>query len=109
MANYVKRTIRLNPSQARSLSGIADRRGLSEYAMLLKVIDAGFLSVLHGTDKETDLADLAREIGAISERLAEAERVSDGGAVRVRRAGASAILTGRRDIREQGLPHQSTT
>ena len=49
MANHIKRTIRLNPSQARSLSGIADRRGLSEYAMLLKVIDAGFLSVLHGT------------------------------------------------------------
>ena len=77
MASYVKRTIRLNPSQARSLSGIADRRGLSEYAMLLKVIDAGFLSVLHGTDKETDLAELAREIGAISERLAEVERVLD--------------------------------
>ena len=77
MASYVKRTIRLNPSQARSLSGIADRRGLSEYAMLLKVIDAGFLSVLQGTDKETDLAELAREMGAISERLAEAERVLD--------------------------------
>ena len=45
--------------------------------MLLKVIDAGFLSVLHGTDKETDLAELAREIGAISARLAEAERVLD--------------------------------
>ena len=75
MASYIKRTIRLNPSQARSLSGIADRRGLSEYAMLLKVIDAGFLSVLHGTDKDTDLAELAREIGSISERLAEAERV----------------------------------
>ena len=77
MASHIKRTIRLNPSQARSLSGIADRRGLSEYAMLLKVIDAGFLAVLHGTDKETDLAELAREIGAISERLAEAERVLD--------------------------------
>lgn len=77
MTSHIKRTIRLNPSQARSLSGIADRRGLSEYAMLLKVIDAGFLSVLHGADKETDLAELAREIGAISVRLAEAERVLD--------------------------------
>lgn len=77
MASYIKRTIRLNPSQARLLSGIAKQRELSEYAMLLKVIDAGFLSVLHGTDKEIDLAELAGEIGSISERLAETERVLD--------------------------------
>ncbi|QCI95299.1 hypothetical protein FA702_06405 [Novosphingobium sp. EMRT-2] len=71
MASYIKRTIRLNPSQARTLSGFANRRGLSEYALLLKVIDAGFLALLHGTDRETDLAEMASVIGSISERLAE--------------------------------------
>ena len=70
-------TVRLSPSQYRVLADFAKRRGLSEYAMLARVVEAGFLAMLHDTDKETDLAELAREIGAISERLAEAERVLD--------------------------------
>jgi hypothetical protein len=70
-------TVRLNPSQYRVLADFAKRRGLSDYAMLARVVEAGFLAMLHGTDKETDLAELAREIGSISERLAEAERVLD--------------------------------
>jgi hypothetical protein len=70
-------TVRLRPSQYRVLADFAKRRGLSEYAMLARVVEAGFLAMLHGTDKETDLAELAREIGAISARLAEAERVLD--------------------------------
>lgn len=70
-------TVRLSPSQYRVLADLAKRRGLSDYAMLARVVEAGFLAMLHGTDKETDLAELAREIGAISERLAEAERVLD--------------------------------
>lgn len=70
-------TVRLSPSQCRVLADFAKRRGLSDYAMLARVVEAGFLAMLHGTDKETDLAELAREIGSISERLAEAERVLD--------------------------------
>lgn len=70
-------TVRLNPSQYRVLADFARRRGLSDYAMLARVVEAGFLAMLHGTGKETDLAELAREIGAISARLAEAERVLD--------------------------------
>lgn len=70
-------TVRLSPSQYRVLADFARRRSLSDYAMLARVVEAGFLAMLHGTDKETDLAELAREIGAISERLAEAERVLD--------------------------------
>jgi hypothetical protein len=70
-------TVRLSPSQYRVLSDFARRRGLSDYAMLARVVEAGFLAMLHCTDKETDLAELAREIGSISERMAEAERVLD--------------------------------
>ena len=77
MASFIKRTIRLNPSQARTLTGFANRRGLSEYALLLKVIAAGFLALLHGADREVDLAEMASVIGSISERLADAERVLD--------------------------------
>lgn len=70
-------TVRLNPSQHRLLADFAKRRGLSQYAMLARVVEAGLLSLLHGTDKEIDLAELAGEIGSISERLAETERVLD--------------------------------
>jgi len=77
MASHTKRTIRLNPSQARTLHSIAERGGVSQYAMLLKIIDAGFGSVIGGTDKNADVVAMAREIGSISGRLAEAERVLD--------------------------------
>ena len=70
-------TVRLNPSQHRLLADFAKRRGLSQYAMLARVVEAGLLLLLHGTDKETDLAELAGEIDSISERLAETERVLD--------------------------------
>lgn len=77
MLTASKRTVRLNPSQARTLSGIAGRRGLTEYAMLQRIIEAGFLSVLHGTDRDSDTREIANGVGMISERLAEVERVLD--------------------------------
>jgi hypothetical protein len=70
-------TVRLTPSQYRALHGLADTRGLSDYAMLARVVEAGFIAMLHGSDKDADFAATAHEIGAISERLAEAERVLD--------------------------------
>ena len=77
MLTASKRTVRLNPSQARTLSGIAGRRGLSEYAMLQRIIEAGFLAVLHGADREADTREIASEVGAISGRIADLERVLD--------------------------------
>lgn len=70
-------TVRLNPSQHRILAGYAAKRGLSEYAMLARIVDAGFAAILHGADKEADTREIAAEVGAISERLAEVERVLD--------------------------------
>lgn len=70
-------TVRLNPSQYRILAGFAAKRGLSEYAMLARIVDAGFAAVLHGADKEADTHEIAAEVGTISERLAEVERVLD--------------------------------
>lgn len=70
-------TVRLNPSQHRILAGFAAKRGLSEYAMLARIVDAGFAAILHGADKEADTREIAAEVGSISERLAEVERVLD--------------------------------
>lgn len=70
-------TVRLNPSQQRTLASFATKRGLSQYAMLARVVDAGFATVLHGADREADTREIATEVAAISERLAEVERVLD--------------------------------
>lgn len=77
MLTASKRTVRLAPSQARTLTSIAGRRGLTEYAMLQRIIEAGFLAVMHGTDRDADTREIATGVGVISERLAEVERVLD--------------------------------
>lgn len=77
MLTATKRTVRLNPSQARTLRGIAERRGFTEYAMLQRIIETGFLAVINGTDRDTDTREIATGVGAIAERLAEVERVLD--------------------------------
>ena len=77
MLTASKRTVRLNPSQGRTLRGIAERRGLTEYAMLQRIIETGFLAVISGTDRDADTREIAIGVGAISERLAEMERVLD--------------------------------
>lgn len=77
MLTASKRTVRLTPSQTRTLTSIAGRRGLTEYAMLQRIIEAGFLAVIHGTDRDADTREIATGVGVISERLAEVERVLD--------------------------------
>ncbi|HQV04707.1 hypothetical protein [Novosphingobium sp.] len=43
--NARAQTVRLNPSQYRVLAGLAAKRGVSEYAMLARVVEAGLLPV----------------------------------------------------------------
>lgn len=70
-------TVRLNPSQQRTLAGFARQRQLSEYGMLARVVDAGFAAMLHGADSAADTREIAAEVAAMSVRLAEIERVLD--------------------------------
>ena len=50
---------------------------LAEAAAFLEETEEGLLALIHGADRETDLAEMASVIGSISERLADAERVLD--------------------------------
>jgi hypothetical protein len=77
MASAIKRTIRLQPSQARVLSAFAKRRELTEYAMLKAFIDIGIAQALRGADDETTLPQLTVEVAGMSVRMAEMERVLD--------------------------------
>lgn len=77
MAKSIKKTIRLQQSQYALLKQLSRQRGLSDYAMLARVVEAGFDALRHSRDQEVDLAELVREIGSMSVRLAEAEGVLD--------------------------------
>lgn len=70
-------TVRLSPARHRTLSGLAGQRGLSEYAMLARIVDAGFAAVTDGAACEADAREIGTEIAAISERLVDVERVLD--------------------------------
>ncbi len=69
-------TVRLTPAQHRVLAGLATEHGLSDYAMLARVVEAGFRA-LQDRHNATDINEIAAEIGTMSERLAHVERVLD--------------------------------
>jgi hypothetical protein len=72
-----KLTVRLEAPAFRALLRQAEARGLSSYAMLAKLVDAGFAALDGRGDDATALNDLAREMIAQGVRLAELERLTD--------------------------------
>jgi hypothetical protein len=70
-------TVRLTPVQHRTLAGFARQRGLSEYAMLARVVDAGFAALVHGSGNEMDTREIVAELAAVSTRVVEVERMLD--------------------------------
>ncbi len=72
-----KLTVRLEAPAFRTLVRQAEARGLSPYAMLAKLVDAGFAALDGRGDDTTALGDLAREMVAQGRRIAELERLTD--------------------------------
>jgi len=70
-------TVRLNPSQQRTLEGFAQRGGLSEYAMLAHIVEAGFAAIQHRTGKEVDAREIVTELASVSVALVDVERMLD--------------------------------
>lgn len=70
-------TVRLTPPQHRTLAGFAKQRGLSEYAMLARVVDAGFAALLHGSGNEIDTREIVAELASVSTRITDVERMVD--------------------------------
>ena len=74
---YVQFTVRVSPSHYRLLSSLAERRKMSRYKMLGHVISKGLLAYDQGASAPVELAEIAGEIGELSARLAELDRVLD--------------------------------
>lgn len=70
-------TVRLTPPQQRALVAFAKQRGLSEYAMLARVVDAGLASLIHGTGNQIDTREIIAELASVSTRIVDVERMLD--------------------------------
>lgn len=70
-------TVRLSPAQHRTLASFAKQRGLSEYAMLARVVDTGLAALVHGTDSAIDSREIVTELASVSTRIVDVERMLD--------------------------------
>ena len=70
-------TVRLSPAQHRPLSGLAKSYGLSEYAMLARVTDAGLAALVHGAGNDLDTREIVAELASVSTRIVDVERMLD--------------------------------
>ncbi len=70
-------TVRLTPAQHRTLAGFAKTYGLSEYAMLARVVDAGLATLVHGAGSGIDAREIVAELASVSTRIVDVERTLD--------------------------------
>lgn len=70
-------TVRLSPAQHRMLAGFARQRGLSEYAMLARVVDTGLAALIQGAGSAIDTREMVSELASVSTRIVEVERMLD--------------------------------
>lgn len=70
-------TVRLDTPQFRALLSHAEARGLSRYAMLAQIVEAGFARLDGSSDAQAAIGELASELVRQGDRQAEVERVLD--------------------------------
>ncbi len=70
-------TVRLSPAQHRMLAGFARQRGLSEYAMLARVVDTGLAALVQGAGSAIDTREMVSELASVGTRIVEVERMLD--------------------------------
>lgn len=70
-------TVRLTPARHRVLAGFAKSHGLSEYAMLARVVDAGLTALDHRAGDHIETREMLAELASVSTRLADVERMLD--------------------------------
>src|SRR3546814_20062649 len=100
-------TVRLTPAQHRTLGGFAKTYGLSEYAMLARVVDAGLAALVHGADSGIDAREIVAELASVNTSIVDLERMQDR-ALFPARSEEGQVGTGRvRTCRIRGSPNHS--
>lgn len=73
----VRHTVRLSVSLDKALRALAERRGISVYAMLQRSVKTGVATLADPTARDVVSGELVSELAAVSTRIADLERMLD--------------------------------
>ena len=77
--NHIQHSVRLSPALNRTLSILAEQRGMTCYQMLKRAIEQGFAVMTNGKSDPSGTTDVGGELAALSARLDLVEALSDRG------------------------------
>ena len=73
----VHHSVRLPVALDRALRTLADRHGVSAYAMLLRSVEAGIATFTNSSTPDTTNRELIAELASVSTRMVDVERMLD--------------------------------
>jgi predicted transcriptional regulator len=76
---HVQHSVRLSPALNRTLSALAEQRGMTCYQMLKRAIEQGFAVMTNAKSAGSSMSDVGDEMAAMSARLALVEALADRG------------------------------
>lgn len=76
---HIQHSVRLSPALNRTLSILAEQRGMTCYQMLKRAIEQGFAVMTNTKSDPSGVADIGGELAALSARLDLVEALADRG------------------------------
>jgi predicted transcriptional regulator len=74
---HIQHSVRLSPALNRTLSALAEQRGMTCYQMLKRAIEQGFAVMTNAKSAGSSMSDVGDEIATMSARLALVEALAD--------------------------------
>jgi hypothetical protein len=74
---HIQHSVRLSPALNRTLSALAEQRGITCYQMLKRAIEQGFAVMTNAKSVGSSMSDVGDEIATMSARLALVEALAD--------------------------------
>ena len=73
----IHHSIRLPASHDKALRALAERHGISVYAMLQRTVKAGIAAQVNPPTCDTDSGEIVAELASVSTRMVDVERMLD--------------------------------
>ena len=73
----VRHTVRLTPPLDKALRALADRQGVSAYAMVQRSVTTGVASLANPSGRDDDSRELIAELASVTARLIDVEHLLD--------------------------------
>lgn len=74
---HIQHSVRLSPALNRTLSALAEQRGMTCYQMLKRAIERGFAAMTTAKSEGANMADVGDEIADMAARLTLMEALAD--------------------------------